>query len=91
MPSRNVPVVTVPVALGPPPHTAFLGALLRAVEQFSRAVATRLNAGPFHLAEYTTATRPAASQHPGGLIYVSDAGAGNLLQYSDGASWIPYA
>ena len=44
--------------------------------------------GPLPLMSYTVATRPAAASYIGSLIYVSDAAAGNKLQYSDGASWI---
>jgi hypothetical protein len=41
--------------------------------------------GPLPLMTYTVATRPAVSTaNTGALIYVSDAAAGNKLQYSDG-------
>lgn len=37
---------------------------------------------------YTTATKPAASNYPGGIIYVSDGGAGAVFQGSNGTSWV---
>jgi hypothetical protein len=43
---------------------------------------------PLSLQSYTTATRPNAPDYAGSVIYVSDASAGNKLQYSDGANWI---
>lgn len=38
--------------------------------------------------EYTTATRPTASDWEGGMIYVSDGAAGSKFQGSDGTSWV---
>ena len=40
------------------------------------------------LGVYTTAGRPSATGLAGTLIYVSDASAGQKLQYSDGSSWV---
>jgi hypothetical protein len=37
---------------------------------------------------YTTATLPAASQHTGKIIFVSDAASGAKFQGSDGTSWV---
>lgn len=37
---------------------------------------------------YTNATVPAASQHTGKIIFVSDAAAGAKFQGSDGTSWV---
>ncbi len=38
--------------------------------------------------KYTTATLPAASQHEGKIVYVSDAASGSKFQASDGTSWV---
>ena len=43
---------------------------------------------PLVLREYTVATRPTASDWEGGVIYVSDGGAGAVFQGSDGSSWV---
>lgn len=45
--------------------------------------------GPFGLAKYTTATRPDATLYEGYQIYVTDAVAGQKMQYSDGDDWQP--
>ncbi len=37
---------------------------------------------------YTVATRPAAASYTGGLIYVSDGGAGAVVQASNGTAWV---
>jgi hypothetical protein len=45
--------------------------------------------GVIQLQTFTTAGRPPAQQHPGGMIFVMDAPAGSKMQYSDGANWVP--
>ncbi len=37
---------------------------------------------------YTVATRPTASSWTGGVIYVSDGGAGAVFQGSNGSAWV---
>ena len=44
--------------------------------------------GVLKLRSYTMATRPTASAHTGGIIFVSDGGAGSVFQGSDGTSWV---
>lgn len=44
--------------------------------------------GPLRLAEYTVATRPAASAHPWSVIAVTDGGAGAEFQASNGTAWV---
>jgi hypothetical protein len=44
--------------------------------------------GPIQLKEYTTATKPTASDWEGAVIYVSDGGAGAVFQGSNGTSWV---
>ena len=49
---------------------------------------TETMTGPLKLKSFTTATRPTASDHTGGVIFVSDGGAGSVFQGSDGTSWV---
>lgn len=69
------------------------------LENWARAVGRRLNGvlpkdgseamtQPLVLATFTTATKPAAADWAGGVIYVSDGGAGNIIQASNGTSWV---
>ena len=44
--------------------------------------------GPLGLITYTTATKPAAAGRAGQAIFVSDGGAGNVFQGSNGTSWV---
>lgn len=44
--------------------------------------------GGLKLATYTTATKPSATGLGGTVIYVSDGGAGNVFQGSNGTSWV---
>lgn len=44
--------------------------------------------GPLELAPYATAAIPAAADHEGTIIYVSDASAGSKFQGSDGTNWV---
>lgn len=44
--------------------------------------------GPLPLVTYTTATKPSAVGRGGQIIYVSDGGAGNVYQGSNGTSWV---
>lgn len=87
MSRRELPPLILPADTGAPPHSAFLRNLLVVLGSYLRGLADRLT-GPFHLATYTAATRPAAASFPGALIYVSDAAANQKLQYSDGSSWV---
>lgn len=43
---------------------------------------------PLPLATFTIATRPTASSWVGAIIYVSDGGAGNVFQGSNGSAWV---
>jgi hypothetical protein len=43
---------------------------------------------PATLPAYTVATRPSATTYPGAVIYVSDGGAGAVVQASNGSSWV---
>lgn len=50
---------------------------------------TEAMTGGLQLASYTTATKPAASTaNKGVVIYVSDGGAGNVFQGSNGSTWV---
>lgn len=44
--------------------------------------------GPLPLAQYTVATRPAASAAPWSVIAVTDGGAGAEVQASNGSAWV---
>lgn len=44
--------------------------------------------GPLPLKSYTTATKPSATGRSGQIIFVSDGGAGNVFQGSNGTSWV---
>lgn len=44
--------------------------------------------GPLGLITYTTATKPSAVGRAGQVIFVSDGGAGNVFQGSNGTSWV---
>lgn len=44
--------------------------------------------GPLPLKSYTTATKPSAAGRAGQVIFVSDGGAGNVFQGSNGTSWV---
>ncbi len=43
---------------------------------------------PLKLPTYTVATRPSAVGIAGAMIYVSDGGAGAVIQASNGAAWV---
>lgn len=47
--------------------------------------------GPLPLVELETADLPPAADFPGAVIFVTDAPAGEQVQYSDGTNWIPLA
>lgn len=75
------------------------GALIRTLTQTLASFAFALNRAldtdghlkmkaPLQLATYTVATRPAAADWPGAIIYVSDGGAGAVFQGSNGAAWV---
>lgn len=76
-----------------------LRAFLAALTPLLSALGYRLNrtlpkdgseamTAPLVLATYTVATRPAAASWTGGIIYVSDGGAGAVFQGSNGAAWV---
>lgn len=96
-PVESVP--RLPGGVGPGPHSAFLGSLMRTLSDILIRIAVRLNSAlpkdgteamtaPIVLASYTVATRPAAASWAGGVIYVSDGGAGAVFQGSDGSAWV---
>ena len=89
MPSRKLPAFLLPTQIGSPPHTRFLYALLQALRNMLGGVAERLDSGPFNVVSYTLAERPPPADFPSAIIFVSDAPAGQMLQYSDGTAWVP--
>lgn len=82
-----------------PPPTQWLVSLLKALSRLFTEIGYRLNrtlpkdgseamTAPLVLRAYTVATRPAAADYAGGVIYVSDGGAGAVIQASNGAAWV---
>lgn len=94
---ERIPLPSPPLELSGLPRWAmsFVLALVQALQQYGYRLnvtlpkdGTERMTAPLPLRIYTVATRPAAASYTGSLIYVSDAAAGNKLQYSDGAAWI---
>lgn len=80
--------------------TLWQGILIRILTPLLRQFGYRINrvlpkdgteamTAPLPLAQYTTATKPAASTaNKGTIIFVSDGGAGNVFQGSNGTAWV---
>jgi hypothetical protein len=93
------PNLPQPSAASLPAVAAWQGALVVTLFRFFRDLAARANLAapkdgtermeaPLPLAQFTVATRPAASSWAGALIYVSDGGSGAIIQASNGTSWV---
>ncbi len=83
----------LPVLVESGPHIGSIQALIQAMTRFIAQAASRMNGtypkdGSEGLTPYTVATRPAAADCEGAIIYVSDAGAGAKYQGSDGTNWV---
>lgn len=96
---RPVERPSIPILVESGPHRGSLQALVQALRQYLELLIQRVNGtlpkdgseamtGPMRPGAYTVATRPAAADWPGGIIYVSDAAAGAKYQGSDGAAWV---
>lgn len=75
------------------PHAGFLRSLLVVLQGTLIRAAIRMNGclpkdGSEGLTAYTVATRPAAADAPGAVIYVTDGGAGAVFQGSNGSTWV---
>ena len=96
-PIEQVPLM--PTLIGKGPHEEFLSALILAITNAFVRSSQRVNGvypkdgtepmdAPVKLKEFTVATRPTASAWEGGIIYVSDGGAGAVFQGSNGTAWV---
>ena len=99
--ARNIgtPYLPGPRGVADPAVRGFLADLTRQlislfadISAFSTEVAlldgTASMTQPLILATFTVATRPAATAWEGGVIYVSDGGAGSVFQGSNGTAWV---
>ena len=89
----------LPIAVESGPHQGYLASLLMALMNTFARWSVRINAvlpkdgtesmtAPIVLNTYTVATRPTASDWTAGVIYVSDGGAGAVIQASNGSAWV---
>ncbi len=83
----------------PIPITTWAGDMVKVLSGIFAIISIRVNrmlpkdgteamAAALPLATFTVATRPAASANTGGVIYVSDGGAGAVFQGSNGSAWV---
>ncbi len=99
--AKNIgtPYLPGPRGVADPAVRAFLADLSRQlvslfadISSFSTEVVlvdgTSSMTNPLLLATFTVATRPAAASWAGGVIYVSDGGAGAVFQGSNGTAWV---
>lgn len=95
----DVPILPRPPVARDPLIRAWATDITRIVHDILARISFRVNrmlgvdgkermTGPLRLRSYTTATRPTASDHTGGMIFVSDAAGGSKFQGSDGSSWV---
>ncbi len=95
----DVPILPRPPAANDPIVRVWSSEITRIVHGLIANISFRLNrvlsvdgaermTAPLRLRSYTTATRPTAADHTGGLIFVSDGAADSKFQGSDGTSWL---
>jgi hypothetical protein len=82
--------VRLPSLLNPERVVVWAAEIVRGLEatlsNFDRTKHSRGTILP--LAIYVIADLPLATQHPGGLLYVSDAPGGGTPAYSNGTNWL---
>lgn len=95
----ETPFLPAPSAASLPAVGTWQGGLVQALARLFHDVAYRVNrtlpkdgseamTQPLVLATFTVATRPAAASWAGGIIFVSDGGAGAVFQGSNGSTWV---